>query len=105
MSETFEFDNTKGLLTVTGELTIYQMTDALDALRAAAASDVLCEIDLTGVTEMDCAGLQWLIQAERLAGSKTEASLVIQKNALINDLQSLTSTAPAAAIDIAEAEA
>ncbi|MBE8715986.1 STAS domain-containing protein [Cellvibrio polysaccharolyticus] len=94
MDETCKFDEEKGLLSVTGELTIYQVASVFEALRDAAASGALCEIDLTGVTEMDGAGLQLLIQAERLAGTQENPSLVLQKNTLIDELQQLTGTAP-----------
>lgn len=94
MDETCNFDEEKGLLCVTGELTIYQVAGVFDTLRIAVASGVLCEIDLTGVTEMDGAGLQWLIQAERLAGTQQHPTLLLQKNTLIDDLQQLTGTTP-----------
>lgn len=94
MDETCSFDEEKGLLCVTGELTIYQVAGVFDTLRTAAASGALCEIDLTGVTEMDGAGLQLLIQAERLAGTQQHPTLLLHKNSLIDDLQQLTGTTP-----------
>jgi ABC-type transporter Mla MlaB component len=92
MDEACSFDEEKGLLCVTGELTIYQVAGVFDTLRNAAASGVLCEIDLTEVTELDGAGLQWLVQAERLVRSQPEPAIVLRKNELIEALQQLTRT-------------
>lgn len=104
MDEMCTFDEEKGLLTLTGELTIYQVASVFDTLRTAAASGVLCEIDLTRVTEMDGAGLQWLIQAERLAGIQEHPTIALQKNALIDALQQLTRTATATEVVVEDVE-
>lgn len=105
MDDVCSFDEKKGLLTVTGELTIYQVARIYDALCYAAASQVLSDIDLTGVTEMDGAGLQWLIQAERLANTQQHPTLKLQKNTLITTLQQLTATTIAVDTGIATPEA
>jgi anti-sigma B factor antagonist len=53
---------------IDGELTIYQAAEIAAALRAALAEvppgDAF-EIDLSEVTEMDCAGVQLLMSAKR----------------------------------------
>lgn len=87
MDERCEFDPQTGCLTLAGELTIYQIAAATACLQTAAASGVLANIDLTAVTELDCAGLQWLIQAERLVGTQQEPAIVLQKNPVIEQLQ------------------
>ena len=52
---------------IDGELTIYQAAELKDALLAAlAAADVL-ELDLSGVTELDTAGVQLLMVLKRAA--------------------------------------
>ena len=54
---------------IEGELTIYRAADVktelLDALRQAA----LLEVDLSGVTELDTAGLQVLMLAKQVAAA------------------------------------
>lgn len=55
---------------IDGELTIYRAAELAAALKAALAGvpegDAL-EIELAGVTEMDCAGVQLLMSARRSA--------------------------------------
>lgn len=104
MDEAFSFDEEKGLLCVTGELTIYQVAGVFNTLRSAVASGALCEIDLTGVTEMDGAGLQLLIQAERLAGTQQSPVVLLHKNTLIDELQQLTGTTPLQGTPVDNAE-
>lgn len=66
MSSALRFDADTGCITVAGELTIYQANAAAENLRSAFASGSLRRIDLAGVTELDTAGLQLLLMAERL---------------------------------------
>lgn len=69
MSSELQFDADTGCLAIIGELTIYQANAAAESLRSAHASGALREIDLSGVTELDTAGLQLLLTADRLAGN------------------------------------
>ncbi len=53
---------------IEGELTIYRAAELAAALRAALAevpAGAAFELDLSDVTEMDCAGVQLLIAARR----------------------------------------
>ena len=57
-------------LRIDGEFTIYRAAELAEALKAAlagAAAAPALEIDLSGVTEMDCAGAQLLLAARRSA--------------------------------------
>ncbi|MEX1057462.1 MAG: STAS domain-containing protein [Natronospirillum sp.] len=66
MSEPFEFDAASGVLTVHGELTVYEVVAAKAALENAVVLDSLEAIDLSAVTTLDTAGLQLLFQAKRM---------------------------------------
>lgn len=72
MNDPFSFDVTTGCIRIQGELTIYQAYAAVDCLRAGVASGVLTTIDLSGVTELDTAGLQWLLLVQRLTGPESK---------------------------------
>lgn len=54
--------------TLTGELTIYTVGEIKVALSAELAVVDEIEIDLTGVNEMDTAGLQFMLIAKRYPG-------------------------------------
>lgn len=68
MSSAFTFDADTGSLSIQGELTIYQANAAVESLRGAVATGTLAQVDLGGVTELDTAGLQWLLLVQRLRG-------------------------------------
>lgn len=76
MSSELQFNADSGCLTVTGELTIYQANAAAEGLRAAYASGALRRVDLSKVTEVDTAGLQFLLLAERLSDDERPVELV-----------------------------
>lgn len=54
-------------IVVQGEMTIYEATEAKAALLAAVRHGHDVEIDLTAVTEMDSAGFQCLLIAQKAA--------------------------------------
>ena len=64
-------DTATGLLRLIGECTIFRATEIQGLLRADPA---LQEIDLSGVTEMDSAGLQLLMGA-KLAATRQHRTL------------------------------
>lgn len=66
------FDAEKGCLSFEGELTVYVISDATQALRSAVDQGALKRVDLGGVTELDTAGLQLLVLAKRLTNSDGE---------------------------------
>lgn len=51
-----------------GELTIHSVAALREELGACCAEGLSAEIDLSGVTDVDTAGLQWLLMAKRLRG-------------------------------------
>lgn len=70
--QNFKYDALQGSLVIRGELTIYQISEALEALRSAIENGQLKTIDLAEVTEIDTAGLQFLLAAEKISQSKYE---------------------------------
>lgn len=64
--EGFHFDRTSGCLAISGELTVCQATEARRVLLDALNSDCLRVLDLSGVTELDTAGLQLLLSLQTM---------------------------------------
>jgi anti-sigma B factor antagonist len=61
-------NTTSTCLRIEGELTIYRAAELAEAMKASLAqvpAGAAFELDLSGVTEMDCAGVQLLIAARR----------------------------------------
>jgi len=54
-------------MNIEGELTIYRAAELRTALQAALAAGGDLEVDLSGVTEMDSAGVQLLMAAKNSA--------------------------------------
>jgi anti-anti-sigma regulatory factor len=54
-------------ITFTGALTIYEAAEAKNTLLAALGHEAGVEIDLTGLAEMDTAGMQILVAIKREA--------------------------------------
>jgi len=57
-------------VTLSGELTIYTVTELKDALAKDLADAIDVEIDLFGVSEVDTAGLQLLLLVKRMPHKK-----------------------------------
>jgi len=55
-------------VSLAGELTIYSVTEIKAGLAEAMASAGEIEVDLSGITEMDTAGLQLMLIAKRNPG-------------------------------------
>jgi len=80
---------TSSLLRIDGELTIYRATELAAAMRTALAGvadgDML-ELDLSGVTEMDSAGVQLLLAARRSAIESGRALGLTARSAAVDDV-------------------
>lgn len=63
----------QALVKLEGELTIFNAREMADMLLAPFPASLGIEIDLSGVTEIDSAGLQVLIAAKRLADDRGTA--------------------------------
>lgn len=66
MSLHFTGSGPHGHATLEGELTIPNVGTLRDELAAACAAGDQIDIDLSGVTEIDTAGLQWMLMAKRV---------------------------------------
>jgi len=55
-------------LAIDGEATIYSVAELKAGFTALAPTCVAVEIDLSGVTEIDTAGLQLMLMAKRIEG-------------------------------------
>jgi anti-sigma B factor antagonist len=79
-----------GPLRLDGEMTIYRAAELKQALLAAIDGAASLALDLSGVTEIDSAGLQLLMLAKRTAQSKGgDLHLAAQSNAVADVLDLL----------------
>jgi anti-anti-sigma factor len=74
------------VLRIEGELTIQRAADLKDALLAEPPP---AEVDLSGVTEMDSAGLQLLILADREARAAGRSLRLLSPSAAVRDVLDL----------------
>lgn len=79
---------TAGLLRLTleGPLTIYEAVERKRELLAALDAAARLEIDLSGVDEMDTAGLQLLVLAGREAGRAGKSVAVVMHSAATEEV-------------------
>ncbi|MFW5824530.1 MAG: STAS domain-containing protein [Marinobacter sp.] len=89
MSGAFSFNSDTGCLQIRGELTIYQANAAVESLRHAVASGALTSLDLSGVTELDTAGLQWLLLAQRLIGPDSRPVVLVNHSEPVREVLEL----------------
>lgn len=59
-----------GVLRIEGELTIYRALEWKGPLLAPLQPGARVEVDLSGVTDIDCAGIQLLMLAKKTAGQR-----------------------------------
>lgn len=59
-----------GALRIEGEMSIYRAAELKQALLAPLASGAALDVDLSGVTELDTAGLQVLLLAKKAAEAR-----------------------------------
>ena len=65
MSVDVEYTGTSARVMLTGELTIYSAAEVKSALAEAMARASELEVDLSGITEFDSAGLQLMLIVKR----------------------------------------
>lgn len=76
-----------------GELTIFNARETADLLLAPLPECVGLEVDLSGITEIDSAGLQVMIAAKRLAGSRGLPLSFVGHSPAVLDMLDLTDLA------------
>lgn len=64
---TAETQNAAALLSIQGEMNIYRAVELKQALLAPIVPGATVEVDLSGVTDLDTAGLQVLMLAKKTA--------------------------------------
>ena len=80
---------TSSAFRIEGELTIYRAAELAAALKAAlagVAAGSALEMDLSGVTEMDSAGVQLLMSAKRSADESGRALRMAGLSPAANDV-------------------
>lgn len=81
-------------LRIEGEMTIYRSAELKQVLLAPLSSPIVLEVDLSGVTEIDTAGLQLLILAKITAPARQcELHLVAHSPAILEVFELLNLTA------------
>src|SRR5262245_20959061 len=73
--------NNPTVVRLEGELTIYRATELRTEIQTALANATAVEIDLSGVTEIDSAGIQLLIAAQKTAAASQRELLLVQPSA------------------------
>ena len=77
-------------MTVEGEMTVAFVTDFDRQMQEARAKDGALELDLSGVTEMDTAGLQAMFMAKRRAAAEgVQLTIVGHSQAVLHVLDLL----------------
>ena len=85
------------VLRIEGELTIYRASELAQELRGAMAAlptGEPLEIDLSGVTEMDCAGVQLLMATRRSATDTRRALRVAGGSPVVAEVFATLQLAP-----------
>lgn len=81
------------LVKLEGEMTIFNARPMADRLLSALPECVGIEVDLSGVTEIDSAGLQIMIAAKALAGQAGKPLVFTGHSPAVQDMLDLTDLA------------
>ncbi len=76
-------------LSIDGELSIYRAAELKPLILQAVAASRELEIDLSGVTECDTAGVQLLLLAKRSAAEAGHALRLVRHSAVVVDVLQL----------------
>jgi anti-anti-sigma factor len=80
----------KGVLRISGDMTVYSAAELKAALLAAnPASTKVKTLDLSAVSEMDCAGLQLLLATLRQPGRKEKPLRLVAASQSVRDVLEL----------------
>lgn len=82
-----------GRIAITGELTIYTALDLKATLLAGLAANEELELDLSGVEEVDAAGLQLLVMIKQQATASGKALRFTGHSPVVLDLLDLSGLA------------
>jgi anti-anti-sigma factor len=76
-------------LAIDGELTIYRAAELKDVLLAPLMRHEALELDLSGVTEIDTAGVQLLLLAQRTARNQGRSFWLLNSSTVVTDVLNL----------------
>ena len=80
----------KGVLRISGDMTVYSAAQLRTALQAAnPGSTKVKSLDLSAVGEMDCAGLQLLLATLRHPGRKEKPLPIVAASQSVRDVLGL----------------
>ncbi|EXJ16843.1 STAS domain-containing protein [Imhoffiella purpurea] len=82
-----------------GELTIYTAAESYARLRAFLADRDRCVLDLSAVSELDCAGLQVLLWTKQLAERQGKQLLLDARSPALDDAIAILHLAPGLGIE------
>jgi anti-sigma B factor antagonist len=78
---------------INGEMTIYRATELKEALVGQINAGKPLEIDLSGVTEIDSAGVQLLMMAKHAAHAKQQKMKLVNESAMVLEVLELLNLA------------
>jgi anti-sigma B factor antagonist len=81
------------MLSIHGELTIYRAAELKQELLAALATPAILEIDLSGVTDIDTAGLQLLMLAKKTAQAQQRELRLVAHSPAVTEVFELLNLA------------
>ncbi|HYE38112.1 STAS domain-containing protein [Methylocaldum sp.] len=86
---TIEFTEESGALRLAGELTVYHAAEVKRPLMAMLQEKTELEIDLSGISEIDTAGLQLLMLAKKEADRSQKNLRLVSHSAPVLELMDL----------------
>ncbi|HEY0817886.1 MAG TPA: STAS domain-containing protein [Rhizobacter sp.] len=89
MASTKKAPEAASSLRVDGELSIYRAAELKPLILQAVESSPVLEIDLSGVTEFDTAGVQLLLLAKRCATERGHELRLVRHSAVVVDVLQL----------------
>jgi len=87
-------ENGKTALRIDGDMTIYRAHELMQQLLEAFGRSANVEIDLSGVTELDTAGLQLLMLAKKVAQANSTELHLTRHSPAVLDVFELLDLAP-----------
>lgn len=93
MTSTNQRESAPPVLCIQGELSIYRATELKRALLAALTEAASLDIDLSGVTEIDTAGLQLLMLAKKTAQAQQRELRLVAHSPAVTDVFELLNLA------------